>query len=51
MSNTILKSEHNKKPLFDNSIRTNQTLHISEVMKLMPIFNQNINISNEAKNK
>ncbi len=40
MLNITLKSEYNKKPLFDNSKRTNQTLHISEVMKLMPIFNQ-----------
>lgn len=47
MSNTIL----NKTTYFDNSKRINKTLHISEVMKLMPIFNQNINIQNEAKNK
>jgi hypothetical protein len=38
MSHTTL----NKNTYFDNSKRTNQTLHISEVMQLMPLFNPKI---------
>lgn len=47
MSHTTL----NKNTYFDNSKRINQTLHISEVMQLMPIFNPKIKVENEAKNK
>ncbi len=47
----MLHTTLNKNTYFDNSKRTNQTLHISEVMNLMPLFNPKIKVENEAKKK